>query len=167
LLVIVFVFGISILVRQNDRIRIFLHEISGDSFKKRVLEDRRTAIWESAIHVFRENLILGVGIGDVRNELTKEYKNSSNDEIVQNYYNVHNQFLEILVEQGIIGFILFLLVLCSIAFIAISQKNIIYFLFLTMMIIFFMFETILYRLPGVIFFSLFSFLLIHLKLNKY
>lgn len=166
LLITVFVFCLSVLVRQNDRVRIFLHEMSGESFKKRVLEDQRFVFWESAIQVFRENIVLGVGLGDLRDELSKEYKNSGKEELVKNYYNVHNQFLEIMVEEGIIGLVLFLLVLSCIAYIAISQKNIIYGLFLPMMLIFFMFETVLYRLPGVVFFSLFSFLLLHLKVTK-
>jgi O-antigen ligase len=166
LVVLILCFGLLTVVRQNERIRIFLHEISGDSFKKRISEDVRIGIWKSSIHVFRENMILGVGIGDLRNELSQEYKTSVNEELAKNYYNVHNQFLEILVEEGIIGFVLFLLVLFCITYIAISRKNIMYGLFLFMMLIFFMFETILYRLPGVAFFSLFSFLLLHLKPKK-
>ncbi len=150
-------------VRTNERVSIGMDEISKESFFQR---DGRISIWESAIHLIRHNLILGVGIGDVKAELMKEYQRRGDQNLIENHYNVHNQYLEILLENGIIGLILFLSILGVMFYIAFSERNILYCLFIIMMVIFFLFETVLNRLQGVTFFSLFSFLLIHINNNN-
>jgi O-antigen ligase len=76
-------------------------------------------------------------------------------------FNAHNQFLEVLLENGIIGLIIFISIFVCMFYIAFSNKNLLYIMFILMTLMFFMFETVLYRLAGVSFFSLFSFLLIH------
>jgi O-antigen ligase len=106
---------------------------------------------------------MGVGTGDASDELKKEFKNRG---YINGYYdnlNAHNQFLEILLENGLIGLILFLTILGYMSYIAISQRNILSGLFIIMMFVFFMFETVLNRLSGISFFAFLSFLLIHIK----
>ena len=151
-----------LVVRTNERISIGMDEISKESFFKR---DGRIYIWESAIHSVRHNLILGVGIGDVKKELMKEYQLLGDQNLIQNRYNVHNQYLEILLENGIIGLTLFISIMIFMFYIAFTERNILYGLFIIMIVIFFLFETVLNRLQGVTFFSLFSFLLIHINYN--
>ena len=128
--------------------------------------DIRNNIWKSAIGVIKRNFILGVGTGDATEELKKEFKSRG---YVDGYYdnlNAHNQYIEILLENGIIGLILFLRFHFYIIFIAILERNLIYWLFILMMIIFFFFESGLNRLAGVSFFSLFAFLLLHVNTQK-
>jgi O-antigen ligase len=125
--------------------------------------DERYNIWRSAIGVIKHNLILGVGTGDATDELKKEFMRRG---YVDGYYdnlNAHNQYIEILLENGIIGLALFLGILGYMIFIAISEQNLIYGLYILMMMIFFFFESNLNRLAGVAFFPLFSFLLIYLR----
>jgi len=102
---------------------------------------------------------LGVGIGDVRAELTGEYIRAGEEKLSRERLNAHNQFLEVFIEVGVIGFIMFITILGFMIFIAVNEKNLLYGLFILLMFVFFMFETVLYRLAGVAFFSLFSFII--------
>jgi O-antigen ligase len=150
------------IVLTNERVSISMKEISINSFFQK---DERLSIWDSAINLISKNILLGVGIGDVKTELMKEYIERDDNSLIQNQYNVHNQYLEVLLENGIIGLILFLAILIVMLTSAISERNIIYLLFIVMMIIFFLFETVIHRIQGVTFFSLFSFLLLQYKGN--
>jgi len=104
-----------------------------------------------------------VGTGNASEELKKEFISRG---YVKGYYdnlNAHNQYIEILLENGLIGLILFMAIFGYMIYIAVSERNILYGLFIIMMIVFFFFETILNRLAGVTFFPLFSFLLLQYK----
>jgi O-antigen ligase len=150
-------------IRSNERVGIVLNSISNKTFKQNAEKDGRFIIWQSALSVIKNNPVFGVGIGDVKSEMLKEYQKAGDKELIDKNYNAHNQFLEILLENGIIGLVFFCAVLGCIMVIAFIERNLLYGLFIAMMIIFFMFETVLYRLSGVSFFALFSFLLLHFK----
>jgi O-antigen ligase len=161
--ILVIIFVLFPIIRSNERVKIGIDAISNGSIKQNAIKDGRVIIWRSALRIIRSNLIFGVGIGDVKTELMKEYQKVGDQDLIENKYNVHNQFLEVLLENGIIGLLFFLLILGYMLSIMIYEKNLLYGLFLMMMFIFFMFETVLYRLAGISFFSLFSFLLLHLN----
>ncbi|HUX57982.1 MAG TPA: O-antigen ligase family protein [Bacteroidales bacterium] len=140
----------------------FIHK--KDDYERK--EDPRFLIWKSALKIARQNLLIGVGIGDVRTSLASEYEMIGEEKMAKERFNAHNQFLEILLENGIIGLVLFISIFAVMSYIAISDKNLLYGVFIFMIFMFFMFETVLYRLAGVTFFSLFSFLLLHVPENK-
>ncbi|HKK41195.1 MAG TPA: O-antigen ligase family protein, partial [Bacteroidales bacterium] len=126
-------------------------------------DDPRIIIWKSAYNLFRENKILGVGIGDVRNELAREYLKIGEKKMAEERLNAHNQFLGVLLESGLVGLAVFLSIFIVMLLIAIRERNLLYLLFIVISVIFFSFESVLYRLAGVTFFSLFSFVLLHYK----
>lgn len=161
LIIVLIIFSIGVL-KSNIRVQKIMNEITAGSEKLNAASDNRLIIWKSALKISKSNLLLGVGIGDVRSELMKEYKQLGNQEIIKKNYNVHNQFLEILLENGLIGLMIFLVILGYMIIIAIRFNNILYFLFLITSIVFFLFETVLYRFPGMSFFALLSFLLIYI-----
>ena len=167
LLWVVFIFlliPVSIFViNKNLRIQNLFKAKAEEQKTEIKIQDDRLKIWKSAINIISDNLIIGVGIGDVRNELVKEYNRQDETKLSKNRLNAHNQFLEVFIENGLIGFVIFLSLMSFMIYLAISEANLIYGLFILMMIIFFMFETTLYRLAGVSFFSLFSFLLLYYK----
>jgi O-antigen ligase len=128
--------------------------------------DVRYNIWRSAFGVIKQNLIFGVGTGDATQELKNEFQKRG---FVDGFYdnlNAHNQFLEILLENGLIGLILFLAIIGYMLFLAINQQNHLMVFFIIITITFFFFETMLNRLAGVSFFSLFSFLLLYYPSQK-
>jgi O-antigen ligase len=154
------------IARTNTRINYALEMIATDNLNNSAHKDERYNIWASAFGVIKNNFILGVGTGDASTELKKEFLKRG---YVEGYYdnlNSHNQYIEILLESGIIGLMIFLSFQIYMIYIAISDRNLIYGLFIVMMLVFFSFESILNRLAGITFYPLFSFLLLYLKVKK-
>jgi O-antigen ligase len=139
-------------------------------FKKSLTEtarqDGRLIIWKAALEISRKNLIFGVGTGAATDALVAEYERLGKEKMADVRLNAHNQFLEIILENGIISLILFLSIFATMFYIAIKENKIIYLVFILMLLLFFLFESILNRLGGVSFFALFAFLLMHLKTNR-
>lgn len=151
-------------VSREHRFVYFLNKVETYQEDDQEDIDPRSVVWESAITIATRNLVTGVGPGDARTELVREYKRrGENSPLVIERYNAHNQFLETLLESGIPGLIILLGIIISMLYLSTKERNIIYGIFIFTSIGFFMVETILYRLAGVSFFSLFSFLLIYLK----
>jgi O-antigen ligase len=151
---------------KSERIQNYLKEESNTPVIERLKADERVSIWKSAIGVFIENPLLGVGIGDSCDELKTKFKAMG---FTKGYYdnlNAHNQFLEILLGSGIVGFTVLISILGEMIYIAVKNRNLLYGIFILMMVIFFMFESILNRLAGISFFALFSFLLIYFDSEK-
>lgn len=69
----------------------------------------RLYFWKAAIHLIKQNLILGVGTGDVMDELNKTYEATDSPLISEWRLRPHNQFLTIAVAFGSIGLIVFLI----------------------------------------------------------
>ncbi len=154
------------IAKQNNRVKLSIEGVSNGNIDKTLKDDPRLLIWKSALGVIRKNFVLGVGTGDATEELKEEflargYRNGFYDNL-----NAHNQFLDILLENGLIGLILFLAILGYMLYIAINQKNLLLGLFIFTTIIFFSFETMINRLAGVSFFALFSFLLIYTRTDS-
>ncbi len=75
--------------------------------------DERIRIWENTIDIVKEKPLFGIGSGNWQYNFLK-YSVSKIDKIVNNnttFQKPHNDYLWILSELGIIGFILFLLIL--------------------------------------------------------
>ena len=165
-IILILIFSLP-LIRNNDRVNLLLQGFSKEKGYELRRQDERLIVWRSAVEIIKKHPVFGVGIGDVRTELVKEYNRAGEDKLEKERLNAHNQFLEVLLEGGMVGFLFFLLVFGSMIFIAIDEKNLILGMFVIMMIIFFMFETVLYRLAGVSFFSLFSFMLLHINAKEH
>lgn len=119
--------------------------IEGDYWERMVL-------WESAINANPSPLI-GVGTGDFNNVLNEYYQSKGMMEFAQGNYNAHNQFIQAYLTHGIIGLLIFLIVLARP--LALSARNhdtlttLIFFPFL----IYGMTEVFLGRYQGVILFA--------------
>ena len=149
----------------NDRLNYNTDGVTKSQPTEILKNDVRSNIWKSALIIVKHNLVAGVGTGDATDELKREYLAQGN---VDGYYdnlNAHNQFLEVLLENGLIGLLIFMSIFGYMFYLSISQRNLILGLFLIVMIIMFMFETMLNRLAGISFFALFSFLLLHINRN--
>jgi O-antigen ligase len=158
--------GSAIMLKTNERLKYSLEELSSSGINGTFAKDTRYLIWKSALGVIRSNLVLGAGTGNASDELKKEFKSRGYTEGYYEDLNAHNQFLEIMLENGIIGLIIFLSILGYLVFIASSENNLLLGLFIIMMVVFFMFESVLNRLAGITFFPLFSFMLMHYRSRK-
>ncbi len=83
---------------QLDRLSTIQYELSGGTL------NGRTGIWDSGIETFKDSPILGVGSGSF---LEASIENSETG--IE--FAAHNSYLSVLVENGLIGFIVFALML--------------------------------------------------------
>lgn len=161
--IIVLVLALIPLLQKNQRV----DYIIGNFFQNKVdyerKDDPRLIIWKSAFNIIEENILVGVGIGDVRAALSAEYERIGEESMAKERFNAHNQFIEVFLENGLIGFLIFISIFAYMFYISFRDSSFIQVIFLILIIIFFMFETMLYRFAGVSFFSLFSFLILYLK----
>jgi len=69
----------------------------------------RMAVWQCAWAVTKNNLLFGTGIGDKMDVLRKEYAKNQFTVGVKTNRNVHNNYLDVWMSLGLVGFIIFLI----------------------------------------------------------
>lgn len=119
----------------------------------------RMLVWSAANKVISENLLLGVGTGDAKAELLKEYEKEGLKGAISHKLNAHNEFYQVFVSIGLIGFIVFLVSLFLPLVSAFKTSNAIYILFLLIIITNFFPESMLETQAGVMFYAFFNSLL--------
>ena len=67
----------------------------------------RISYWETGIKLIKENLLLGVGTGDVQDEFTRKLSKNSVLSEDQMHLHSHQQFITFWVSFGILGFVFF------------------------------------------------------------
>ena len=122
----------------------------------------RLAIWSSAIDAIKSNPLFGYGPGDAQSALEHAYREKGfvwgllykeNPGISQ--YNPHNEFLSAMLDVGVGGLVI-LLLLTTVAFkYAITHKNLLLFGFMTIILFSFLVESVLFRQKGIVFFVFF------------
>ena len=127
----------------------------------------RVLTWKTAGEIIRENPIIGVGTGDIKDELIKKYEANGMVYALKLRLNAHNQFLQTAGTLGIIGLLLLLLCFVVPFYISAKEKNIIYFFFLLLVLLNFTVESMLETQAGVIFFAFFSSIFIITKNQDY
>ena len=106
-----------------------------------------------------ENLLVGVGTGDAKDALMKEYTKRGMTGAIEHDLNAHNEFYQVFVAIGIIGFVLLLSNLYFPLIFAFKNGNLVYLLFLIIIILNFLPESMLETQAGVMFFAFFNSLL--------
>lgn len=115
--------------------------------------DIRLSLWHDALIVWKEKPIFGHGIGDGKDAIILVHEQRKIKEAIKYKFNAHNQFLETAMQTGIVGLIILILVFAVPLYQSIKKKQELLFLFLMICLINFMFESMLQRLTGVVFFS--------------
>ncbi len=116
----------------------------------------RMLIWKSSLKIISGNPWLGVGTGDVKDELLNYYKDKGISNALTLKLNAHNQYLQTAIALGLVGLILLLAALLVPAWIAMREKNLLLLFFLLISGTNFLFESMLERQAGVVFFGFFS-----------
>ena len=107
-----------------------------------------------------ENLPHGIiingstGIG--KKMLQEQFKKDGYDYMVKKNFNAHNQFLQVLIDHGLIGFLILSFYSFFMIYSSIVKKKFIYTIFLSIIILNFLTESILETQSGVIFFAFFN-----------
>lgn len=121
--------------------------------------DSREEIWKSGMEIARNTILSGVGSGDAEEVLVRQYQLNGFTKGVEERYNAHNQYLQILIETGIFGLMLFLAVTGYSFHRAFRRRNYLYFLFLMLFMINIFTESMLKTQSGVVFYAFFNSLL--------
>jgi len=119
----------------------------------------RGKTWHASFILLGKYPVFGLGIGDVKDSLSELYIEEDYFDESHNYLNCHNQFLETWLGVGIIGFLLLLIMLIFPFLSSWSTNRHLYWSFFLIILIGFMFESLLNRLWGVAFISIFYSLL--------
>lgn len=116
----------------------------------------RLLVWESSNQVIKENLLFGVGTGDSKEALIKEYSKRNIKTAVENKLNAHNEFYQIFICLGLLGFIILLINLIYPFVFAVQTKHYLYCFFILIIGFNFLSESMLETQAGVIFYAFFN-----------
>lgn len=130
------------IVEKDNRVLIILN----DSWERAVL-------WESAVAAV-PNPLLGVGTGDYKIALNDYYTTHNLSQFALESYNAHNQLLQLLFSNGVLGVIAFCIMLGRPLYRAFKIRNVLAILCLFPFLIYGMTEVFLGRYQGVVFFAL-------------
>lgn len=83
----------------------------------------RLALWTCAWEQIKEKPFFGTGIGDVQNDLVKKYQEKNFIFALESNFNSHNQYLDIMLSNGIVGLFLFVCFILYILYLAIKNKS--------------------------------------------
>lgn len=117
-------------------------------------KDKRLAIWQASVQLAQREWLMGVGIGDRFDELLPFYEALGDQESIDLRKNCHNQFLDTLVTTGIVGLLLLMALLGLMLVVAWLRKNLMLFAFALNIGFNCLFESVLDRQMGLLFFAL-------------
>ncbi len=115
----------------------------------------RIELWKEAFQVIQRNWLIGVGTGDIKDELMKEYANNHFEYGIEKNYNPHNQYLHTGVVLGVVGLMLLLCCLLIPLYAAFQKQNWIHICFILLIMLNALTESILEVQSGIIFFAIF------------
>lgn len=100
--------------------------------------------------------LFGYGVGDVQDYLDMYYMQYG---LAPNWfegYNIHNQYLQVLLSTGLLGLLYFLAYLSYLCYLALKYKNHLHLMFIIILLFIFLSESVLMRNKGIILFVFFS-----------
>nr|WP_282100249.1 O-antigen ligase family protein [Aquimarina sp. MMG016] len=146
----------TVVFLKNPRIADFYasaEELENNSGIHRVtVEKSRLLTWNASIQLIKEAPIFGYGIGDANDVLIEKYKELDYFSNYQNKYNAHNQFLQTWLQTGIFGFGILISVFILLALRMKRSRN--EFSVFLILFISLLFESMLVRFNGIVFFSI-------------
>ena len=131
---------------------------SQENSKDKYWGGMRQSIWDCALKVIKTDPIIGVGIGDQKDQLELCYKVYMHNRLLatNNNFNAHNIFLQVSLGTGMLGVILFLLSFFYMIKEATLSNNMYYIIFVGVFIIAGLTESYFERNFTMVFFSFFN-----------
>lgn len=123
---------------------------------EKIVKDKRFNRWEVSYEVFKEKPFLGYGLSRINDKRLSTYWENGDINAFLYKYNAHNQFLEYLVINGILGGIVYIVVF---GFLVYSSLREYLYLFSVIFIAFFianLTDSLMQRILGIEFYSLFA-----------
>lgn len=143
---IIIVVSVTLLVgvgALNEQVRYRFIDEMHQTFGERLI------LWTAGKEIIMENPVLGVGLGDTDDEVNKILLRDKNDKLFN--YNLHNQYLDYWVTFGTIGLLVFLFVLLM----PLRHPDILFRIFILIVGISLLTESMLLRQKGLVFFLVF------------
>ena len=160
------------LIYTNKTIQYRFNEIITYTFQKvdqkkvQSSTSDRKKIWSISFKLIKKKWITGYGTGQSKKVVQEQFKKDDYDFLFKKNYNSHSQYLQVFLDQGIFGFLLLVFFTFGMLYASLKQKDFVYALFLVIMILNFMTESILERQSGVIFFAFFNTIFFFQWFNK-
>lgn len=123
----------------------------------------RLLIWWYSFEITNNNLLFGVGTGDVRDELLDKYREKQMYNALGLELNAHNQYLQTTLALGVIGLIALLLCIVLPFMYGMDHKHYLLLIFLILIALNFLFESMLETQAGVVFYAFFNAYLFAIK----
>lgn len=127
----------------------------------------RIWFWKTTTEIIKDHPIIGVGTGDIRDELSKRYKEKEITWIQDKGRDSHQQYLQTFAALGIFGFLSLLAIFFILFQYSLKNKNFILFGFSLLYFIFGFTESMFETQAGIIFFVFFSLYLVSTPTNNY
>ncbi|NVK51788.1 MAG: O-antigen ligase family protein [Flavobacteriaceae bacterium] len=119
----------------------------------------RVMLWSSALDLIKQNPLIGIGAGGTENRLYEVFAVKRQWYDKSEKYHAHNQYLQILLDVGAVGFFFFILIFVfffkSVQRLNHNKLKTIAIDFILIILMNFLFESMLERYSGVSFFSFF------------
>lgn len=122
----------------------------------------RFIIWECALQAIKDNVVFGVGNGDMRNTMCEKYVENDYNDGLKLKLDPHNQFLATMLSGGIFSLLSLLLMLVWGFLYSIKTRKCIFSFFIAIFSFNILVESMLTTISGVAFFAFFfSFLIVY------
>ena len=148
----------------NPRLQVFLDTIADTIFVIDPLakygHSLRILSWDASIEIIKNNWLIGVGEGNKESKLLEMYLAKGYDEPAKEMYNSHNLFLDFLLGGGLIGLAVFLVGLSSLVVRSLRKQDFVLMAFVFVFSFAALFENLLTRFSGNLFFAIFTTLLL-------
>lgn len=85
-----------------------IHTYLEGTYPNHFSNTQRLMAMETGWNLFKENWLVGVGVGDVKAEMLKQYELEESPLLLETRKKPHNQFLESMLQSGVISLVLLL-----------------------------------------------------------
>ena len=117
---------------------------------------QRIEYWKASLGIIKQNIVFGVGTGDIRDVFQEQYEKMNSPLKIENRLRSHNQFLSIFIVFGIFGFVWFLFTLLYPPIKTKKMFEYFYFMFFVIAIVSMLTEDTIESQAGVTFFAFFN-----------
>jgi O-antigen ligase len=161
-------FTIFFVMRESSFIRNRFSEKINDEFKMTSFlqadstynpiygGETRADRWYCAVELIKERPLLGYGTGNEKSELMRKYKKYNLQNAIVNHYDAHNQYLAFAIKSGIMGLLIFIVMIVYMIYVAIKRKSFLYLSFVLLLAIACITEDVLESNKGIFFFAFFN-----------
>lgn len=132
--------------------------------RKLIGNEVRLILWTNSVQIIKSHPF-GIGTGNTDLYMTEKLNHYKLYELAEKKYNPHNQFLQTWMEIGVQGFAVLLFLFSALAAKAVKMRNALLFVLVFSFAFNCLFESMLQRQSGIVFFTYMSFFLLLLGKN--